>query len=292
MRTSRRNARRRAFAVAAAALVVLLLAGCGGGASRSNASPNYRTVALPSAAPDNAGAPGKRRPGYSDTNPPPVVDHGPRTGNAVALTFDADMTTSMAARLHANPNVSYANLAVITTLEQRRIPATFFITGMWAQEYPEVMARLAANPDLEFGNHTWSHRAVTANCYGLPHMTPSELTDEVARTFAAIRPYGGRQTNYFRFPGLCHDSAALAALVPNHVTIIDGDVVSGDPGATAAEPIVSAVLRRVQPGSIVILHVTEDNARFTDEALPAILDGLAEKGLRPVRLSVLLGQSD
>ena len=65
-------------------------------------------------------------------------------------------------------------------------------------------------------------------------------------------------------------------------------MVSGDPGATSAAPIVHAVLSRVQPGSIVVLHITEDNARFTDEALPRILDGLATKGLQPVRLSTLL----
>src|SRR5262249_53322830 len=149
--------------------------------------------------------------------------------------------------------------------------------------------RLAANPDFELGNHTWTHRAATAKCYTLTQMTPAELTDEVQRTFAIIRPYGGRQADYFRFPGLCHDAAALAALVPTHVTIIDGDVVSGDPFATSAVPIIAAVLRKVQPGSIIVMHITEANAQFTDQALPKILDGLAARGLHPVRLSTLLG---
>jgi peptidoglycan-N-acetylglucosamine deacetylase len=36
------------------------------------------------------------------------------------------------------------------------------------------------------------------------------------------------------------------------------------------------------------MHITEDNARMTDEALPDILDGLGERGLRPVCLSELL----
>jgi peptidoglycan/xylan/chitin deacetylase (PgdA/CDA1 family) len=221
----------------------------------------------------------------------PVVNNGPRTGNEVALTFDADMTPGMATHLHSTPGVSYANLKVISTLESRHIPATFFITGMWAVEYPQVLIRLAGNPDFEFGNHTWTHRAVTSNCYNLPVMSDAELTDEVLRTFQTVRAFGGHQTNYFRFPGLCHDAAALAALAPDHVTVIDGDVISGDPGATSAAPIVSAVLHRVKPGSIVIMHITEDNARFTDEALPQILDGLASKGLQPVRLSQLLGAS-
>jgi len=57
--------------------------------------------------------------------------------------------------------------------------------------------------------------------------------------------------------------------------VIDGDVVSGDPFATASAPIVKAVLGKVKPGSIIIMHITEANASFTDEALEPILDGLA-----------------
>jgi hypothetical protein len=70
--------------------------------------------------------------------------------------------------------------------------------------------------------------------------------------------------------------------------VIQGDVVGGDPGATSAVPIVRAVLSKVKPGSIVVLHITEDNAPFTDEALPQILDGPTKEGLVLVRLSTLL----
>src|SRR6266542_1067736 len=95
------------------------------------------------------------------------------------------------------------------------------------------------------------------------------------------------QTRNFRFPGLCYDDIALKALAPLGVTVIHGDVVSGDPYATAAAPIIHAVLTRVQPGSIVIMHITEANAQYTDEALSAILSGLRARGLRPVALSEL-----
>ena len=147
-------------------------------------------------------------PGFTLLESNTIVNNGPRTGNAVALTFDADMTTGMAARMAIDQSVSYANLAIIEILEQRHIPATFFITGMWVEQYPDVMRRLAANPDFELGNHTWSHRAYTPNCYQLPQVPRVEMANEIERTFATIRPYGGHQTNYFRFPGLCHDGAA------------------------------------------------------------------------------------
>jgi peptidoglycan-N-acetylglucosamine deacetylase len=195
----------------------------------------------------------------------------------------------MLANLESGKVASYANMNVIDILQARHVPATFFLTGLWALRYPELAARLADDPDFEIGNHTYRHSAYTPNCHGLPQLPRPEMTSDASRTFDVIQRLGGNQTHYFRFPGLCHDQAALTALAPLGVTVIDGDVVSGDPFATAAAPIVHSVLTRVQPGSIIILHITEANAPFTDEALGPILDGLAAKGLRPVRLSQLLG---
>jgi peptidoglycan/xylan/chitin deacetylase (PgdA/CDA1 family) len=214
--------------------------------------------------------------------------HGPRTGNRVALTFDADMTDVMLENLRSGRAESYANLRIIELLEREQVPATFFLTGKWVQRYPEVTRRLAGNPRFELANHTYGHHAFTDGCYHLPRLAADEMTGDVARTFRIIEPYGGRQTRYFRFPGLCHDAAALAALAPLGLTVVDGDVVSGDPFATAWQPIVHAVLSRVRPGSVVILHVTEANARMTDEALPHILRGLRERGLSPAPLSEVL----
>ncbi|MDM4720510.1 polysaccharide deacetylase family protein [Micromonospora sp. WMMA1363] len=238
--------------------------------------------------PEAPALPGATRPGTQ----PPVVDHGPRTGNKVALTFDADMTDAMRYQLRSGAVRSYANLRIIDLLERERVPATFFLTGKWVEQYPQVTRRLAANPRFELANHTYGHLAFTPDCYGLPRLPRQQMTADVDRTFEVVTPYGGRQTRYFRFPGLCHDRAALAALAPLGVTVVDGDVVSGDPFATSWRPIVRAVLDGVRPGSVVVLHVTEANAPMTDEALPHILAGLAERGLEPAPLSEVLGHID
>ncbi|MFI6761435.1 polysaccharide deacetylase family protein [Micromonospora sp. NPDC050417] len=246
------------------------------------ASPNPSTVAGDT--PPDRGVPGATRAGTR----PPVVDHGPRTGNRVALTFDADMTDSMLYSLRTGRVKSYANLRIVELLEREQLPATFFLTGKWVERYPELTRRLAGNPRFELANHTYGHQAFTGNCYDLPRVPSRNMTEDVAKTFRVIEPYGGRQTRYFRFPGLCHDGEALASLAPLGVTVVDGDVVSGDPFATAWQPIVRAVLDQVRPGSVVILHVTEANAAMTDEALPHILAGLRERGLVPATLSEVL----
>ncbi|WP_326562866.1 polysaccharide deacetylase family protein [Micromonospora sp. NBC_01796] len=241
----------------------------------------------PSSAAPGGTVPGATRAGTR----PPVVNNGPRTGNRVALTFDADMTDSMLYSLRTGKVKSYANLKIIDLLEREELPATFFLTGKWVERYPDLTRRLAANPRFELANHTYGHLAFTGDCYDLPRVPANNMTEDVAKTFRVIEPYGGRQTRYFRFPGLCHDTAALSALAPLGLTVVDGDVVSGDPFATAWQPIVRAVLDKVRPGSVVIMHVTEANAAMTDEALPHILAGLRDRDLVPATLSEVLSGS-
>ncbi|MEU4777891.1 polysaccharide deacetylase family protein [Micromonospora sp. NPDC023633] len=249
----------------------------------ASTAPEATEATAPAAPP--ATVPGATPPGTR----PPVVDHGPRTGNKVALTFDADMTDAMRYQLRSGAVRSYANLKIIDLLERERVPATFFLTGKWVEQYPDVTRRLAGNPRFELANHTYGHLAFTPDCYGLPRIAEQQMTSDVARTFDVVAPYGGRQTRYFRFPGLCHDRKALAALAPLGVTVVDGDVVSGDPFAKSWRPVVRASLAGVRPGSVIVLHVTEANAPMTDEALPHILAGLAERGLEPAPLSEVLG---
>jgi peptidoglycan/xylan/chitin deacetylase (PgdA/CDA1 family) len=198
------------------------------------------------------------------------------------------MTMGMRAKVERDKTVSYANLKVLDILEQQHVPATFFLTGLWVEQYPAVTQRIAANPDFELANHTYTDRAYAPNCYNQPSMPKADMASEVVHTFDLLRPYGGHQTDYFRFPGLCRNPDAMAAIAATHVTVIEGDVVSGDAFATAVQPIVKTVLTRVQPGSIVIMHITRDNARMTDQALTPILAGLRQRGLQPVRLSELL----
>ncbi|MEV4539720.1 polysaccharide deacetylase family protein [Asanoa sp. NPDC049518] len=204
------------------------------------------------------------------------------------MTFDADLTVSMRASLESGRVKSYANLRILDRLELERVPATFFLTGMWVERYPQVTRRIARNERFELANHTYAHESFVDDCYGLPRIAPAKMASDVDKTFDIIGRYGGRQTRFFRFPGLCHDRAALDALAPLGVTVVDGDVVSGDPFAKRWQPIVKAVLTNVRPGSVIILHVTEANAAMTDDALPHILAGLRERGLQPATLSEVL----
>ncbi|GLZ75394.1 lipoprotein [Actinorhabdospora filicis] len=219
-----------------------------------------------------------------------MVNHGPREGTMVALTFDADLTEFMKKQLESGEVATYHNEPLLAYLEKEKVAATFFMTGMWAGQYGDVAKRIAGNPLFELANHTYSHQAFTDKCYGLAFEDdPAAMLADVDRTFGVLEALGGNQTRYFRYPGLCHDERALEALAPLGVTVVDGDVVSGDPFAEASQPIVDAVLGKAKAGSVVIMHIGGPNAPQTHKALPKIVEGLRAKGMTFGRLSEVLG---
>jgi len=220
----------------------------------------------------------------------PVIANGPRDRPAVALTFDSNLTDAMIQELHSGKVASFANVAVLDELDQMQVPATIFLAGKWIEQYPDMTRRIAADPLLEVGSHSYSHRAFRQPCYGLGTLRLSEMADDVNHSEALLREYSTRPTPYFRFPGGCYDEAALRAVGPTGVTVIQYDLASGDAFGTNVGSIVRNVLTNTRNGSIVVMHITGGNAApLTAYALPTIVSGLRQRGFQLVRLSDLLG---
>ncbi|TXS39596.1 polysaccharide deacetylase [Streptomyces sp. or43] len=218
----------------------------------------------------------------------PVLERGPnRTDKVVALTFDADMTADEGPRAAAGEH--FDNPGLIALLRRLKVPATVFMTGRWAEEYPAQARSIGTDPLFEIANHSYSHYAFTSPCYGLPTVEEGAVHDEVARAFGAIRKTGARNVvPYFRFPGGCYDDAALRALAPEKVTAVQWDVVSGDAFATDADAVAQQVLDGVRPGSLVVMHCTRSAAPVTDEAVDQVVPELRKRGYRFVRVSELM----
>ncbi|MET8717014.1 polysaccharide deacetylase family protein [Streptomyces sp. NPDC004735] len=274
------------------------LAGCASpGATRAG------TAVLPTAPEKSATAsPSPSRPPESG---PPVLAPGPggltpvferraagRDGAAasdkvVALTFDADMTADQGRRAAGGEH--FDNPGLIASLRRLKVPSTVFMTGRWAQEYPDQARSIGNDPLFEIANHSFSHHAFSSPCYGLPAVAAEDMRADVERAFTAIRRTGARHVvPYFRFPGGCYDDASLKALAPTGVTAVQWDVVSGDAFATDADAVAEQVLEGVRPGSLVVMHCTRSAAPVTDDALRRIVPGLRERGYRFVKVSELM----
>ncbi|MGA5296539.1 polysaccharide deacetylase family protein [Streptomyces koyangensis] len=219
----------------------------------------------------------------------PVFANGPRNdGKTVALTFDADMTADQGERAAGGERFDHPEL--IASLRHLKVPATVFMTGRWAEEYPDQARAIGADPLFEIANHSYSHHAFTGDCYGLPRVAESEMRADVERAYTAFRTAGVKKAMpYFRFPGGCYDDAALRAVSAAGVTAVQWDVVSGDAFATDADAVAQQVLDGVRPGSVVVMHCTRSAAPTTERALRRIVPALREQGYRFVKVSELIG---
>ncbi|MFF6994508.1 polysaccharide deacetylase family protein [Streptomyces sp. NPDC008313] len=218
----------------------------------------------------------------------PVFANGPRAaGRTVALTFDADMTADEGPRAASGEH--FDNPALIAALRALKVPATVFMTGRWADQYPRQARAIGRDPLFEVGNHSYSHYAFTDDCYGLPTMSEDRLASDVNRAWAAFRRAGVPDPMpYFRFPGGCYDDRALRTLGAAGVTAVQWDVVSGDAFATDADAVARQVLDGVKPGSVVVMHCTRSAAPVTERAVRTVVPELRKRGFRFVKVSELI----
>lgn len=258
------------------------------GPSRSSGTPTATPSAQPAPEAGQA-APARTLPPGPDGRPA-VFSHGPRDRPRVALTFDGDMTVGMQARLRSGRTASYDNTALLAELRRLRVPATFFLTGLWIETYPDQARGIATDPLFEVASHSQTHRGFAGECYGLGRVPVGEMAGEVRAPFERLRDVpGARTVPYFRFPGGCHDDAALAGIAAAGATPVQWDVVSGDADGASGAAIAARVLDGVRNGSVVVLHNSLGPAAHTADAIAAIVAGLRARGFELVRVSDLVG---
>ncbi|MGW0391512.1 polysaccharide deacetylase family protein [Streptomyces sp. NPDC003042] len=290
--------------MAAVTALSAALAGCGGGTGTSQGGGQARTgtpAASASGSPSGGSPSAATSPQAGAPRKAPTIAPGPngltpvferarqRTDKTVALTFDADMTSDQGPR--AASGERFDNPGLISTLRRLQVPSTVFMTGRWAEEYPDQAKSIGTDPNFEIANHSYSHYAFKSPCYGLPALDGAAARADVDQAFAAFRKAGAVNTvPYFRFPGGCYDDQALRTLAEAKVTAVQWDVVSGDAFARDPDAVAEQVLAGVRPGSVVVMHCTRSAAPVTEQAILKIVPELRKRGYRFVKVSDLIGK--
>ncbi|GAA3110462.1 polysaccharide deacetylase family protein [Streptosporangium carneum] len=156
--------------------------------------------------------------------------------------------------------------------------ATFFSLGTSASARPELLKRMMREGHL-VGNHTWSHRDLTA----LPDI---KVTDQINRAQYALTHTVGQVPGLIRPPyGAADDRIASIAgelgLAVVRWSTDTGDIRGTDPKAIADKAVAGA-----RPGAIILMH---DVHAPTVDATPEILRRLREKGYTFVTVPELYG---
>jgi peptidoglycan-N-acetylglucosamine deacetylase len=173
---------------------------------------------------------------------------------------------------------------ILRVLDSRHVRATFFVIGSDLEKAPELGRRLIA-AGHKLGNHTYSHEHMIFR-------SQSFIRTEVERTDKLIRSAGETGEIYFRAP-FCWKFIGLPWYLShtNRTSLTWGVAPDSPPFDKDSARIVSACLKGVHPGSIILLHVWYPNRQSSRAALPTIIDGLRADGYEFVTVRELLESS-
>jgi len=216
-----------------------------------------------------------------------VYVRGSASSPSVALTFDD------------GPN-GRCTEAVLDALAESGTPATFFVLGanVAGGRNDALLARMVREGHL-IGLHSYGHGVRPLFWQDL---TARELRTSAAEVEAALRRAGIDPVpiTLFRPPfGFLTDASARAAAAAG-MHIVEWTISVGDWRRTQhAEDVSTAILARVRPGDVIVLHdgsATHQRSleRCVDRAetgdtVRLLVSGLAARGLRVVPLMTLLG---
>jgi peptidoglycan/xylan/chitin deacetylase (PgdA/CDA1 family) len=195
------------------------------------------------------------------------------------LTFDADMTPAMVRRLKTGAVAVWYDERIVEFLHEKQVPAVIYVSGLFAETYPDLIRRLSKDPLVTIGVHGYSHAAYTRHCYGLAVLsTDKEKRADIVRARDAIAAIAGRVPQLFRYPGLCRDDHDDQLVREAGLTVDTPTVIAGDSFNRHVEAIVRQVLRAAKDGDTVLFHLGGPNAPATLEALQQIVPALEQKG--------------
>ncbi|NLC06844.1 MAG: polysaccharide deacetylase family sporulation protein PdaB [Syntrophomonadaceae bacterium] len=168
---------------------------------------------------------------------------------------------------------------VLDILEENQVKATFFLSGPWAQKYPEIPRRIANNGH-EVASH--GHRHIN-----LSTLSPDEIKQEIMQAHNILQEVTGTSPKLIRTPNGDYADHVIMAANECGYQVIQWGTDSLDWKNPGIEAITNRVLTRAHPGDIILMHAS-DTCKQTVDALPAIINGLKEQGYRFVTVSELL----
>jgi peptidoglycan/xylan/chitin deacetylase (PgdA/CDA1 family) len=201
-----------------------------------------------------------------------VVTAGSQSCAAVALTYDL-------CPVKAAPGL---DAKLIEFLKDRRIPATFFMSGRWMARHDGAVKELLAVPSFEVGTHGNVHAH-------LPLYDAEYQTREIGKPVDMLRSKYGRHATLFRPPYGEFNDATLQVVKALGLRFIMWSIESGDPDPELnAVSILARIKKRLKPGSIIVLHAN-GRGRHTKQVTETLITTvLPDKGLRPLTISDLL----
>lgn len=184
----------------------------------------------------------------------------------LALTFDATWGNTYTTSL-------------LEKLKQYNVKATFFISGIWIETYPEDYRKIFEDGH-DIGNHSYKHPLML-------ELTEEEICREIDRTEQLSQNIINTGCKFFRFPYGKSNKDLIKLVGMLGFIPVKWTIDSWDWKEISAEEICRNVIQcdDIGNGAIILMH---NNGEHTVEALDLIIPALKEKGYELVKVSELL----
>lgn len=190
-----------------------------------------------------------------------------RDDNKIALTFDCAWN---------DDDID----EIIKILKDNGVTATFFVTGKWAEDYPDSLNKLNRN-GFEIGIHSYNHDDYTK-------MSSGEITEDMKKCDRAVVKATGTDPVLARVPSGTYNNTAVRTIESSGRACIQWSVDGLDYIDTTVDEIYGRIVPVAESGDIILLH---NGTKLTAKALPKIISALKSK-YQLVNVSDLIYHSD
>jgi peptidoglycan-N-acetylglucosamine deacetylase len=178
---------------------------------------------------------------------------------------------------------------ILDILHNQWVKATFFVTGMNAEKYPEILKR-EVNEGHLIGNHSFNHSKA------LFLESSHKIKRNIAKTDSVVFSIVGLHPRFFRpCYGLTSKLMTTTLKKMGYEVILWNDGTRDYDSKEPSQTIVNHILRQIKPNAIILLHDGRDTQiNYPREnvvrALPQIIVGIRQAGYTMVTLDQLLNQ--
>ncbi|MBU0946912.1 MAG: polysaccharide deacetylase family protein [Proteobacteria bacterium] len=163
----------------------------------------------------------------------PIISRGISGSKGVALTFDDGPSPS-------------STPIVLSLLARYQFQATFFVIGEKAAQYPDLIADILARGH-SIGNHSWQHDNL------LMLRSRKRLEEDIHKTQVVLQQCG-IQPLLFRPPAGITNPRLKQVLLDEGLLTVTFSCRAFDQGNKKISHLAKRILKRLQPGDIVLLH--------------------------------------
>lgn len=182
----------------------------------------------------------------------------------IAITFDVSW---------GNDNTD----KLLDILDKYDVKATFFVVGGWIDQNEDKVKEIKRRGH-EIGNHSNKHPDMT-------RMSRDGIIQDINTCDAKLMKITGEDTKLFRCPEGAYNNLVIDAVASTNHYCIQWDVDSIDWKENGADIEYNRVMKAVKPGSIILFH---NNAKYTPETLPRIIENLKSQGYSFVKAGDLI----